>query len=130
MEGFELYDNQSISKVVNKITITKNYLINFPSAFYRINKLENAKCVLLYFKRSTNQIAIKFLKSYDERGFKISGSDRLHSGGYITAKNFFAVNGLVGEIRTGRYDYSNVKIRENGFDYDDLFVLQLEKIIN
>ena len=123
MEGFELFDNQSINRVVDKITITKNYLINFPTAFYKINNLENKKIVLLYYNKNNFQIGIEFKDDEDDRGFKITRSNDGQNGGYITAKNFFAMNGLVGKIRTGRYDYSKI---QGALDNHSMYVLQLE----
>ncbi len=126
MEGFELFDNQSINRVVDKITITKNYLINFPTAFYKINNLENKKTVLLYYNKASSQIGIEFKDGEDERGFKITGSNGGQNGGYITAKNFFAMNGLVEKIRTGRYDYSKKNKRQENLDEKTFFVIKLE----
>jgi len=125
MDGFELFDNQSINRVVDKITITKNYLINFPTAFYKINNLENKKTVLLYYNKNASQIGIEFKDNEDDRGFKITGSNGGQNGGYITAKNFFAMNGLVGKIRTGRYNYSKL---QGALDNRSIYVLQLEYI--
>lgn len=126
MEGFELFNNSAISRVVDKITITKNYLINFPTAFYRINNLADKKMVLLYYNKAENKMAIEFIGGEDARGFKITNSDGGRYGGYITAKNFFAMNGLIGKIRIGRYNYTTVNEDQKDVDSKDCFVIQLE----
>lgn len=126
MEGFELFDNQSINRVVNKITITKNYSINFPTAFCRINGVGDKKTALLYFNREKFQIAIEFKEGVDERGFKITNSNGGRYGGYITTKNFFTMNGLIGNVKVGRYDYRKISEQHNGLDNKELYVLQLE----
>lgn len=108
MDGFELFDNNSISRVVDKITITKNYSINFPSAFYKINGLSDERSVLLYYNKETNQIGIEFKKELDDRGFKITNSGDGNTSGYITAKNFFALNGLIGNVEPRRYEYEKI----------------------
>lgn len=125
MEGFTLFDNSSVSRVVDKITITKNYLINFPSAFYRINSLHGKKSVLLFYNDNTKQVAVMFKDDYDERGFKISAPNNGQNGGYITAKNFFAMNNLIGKIRTGRYSYERDETKK-GIDKESVFVIKLE----
>lgn len=125
MEGFTLFDNSSVSRVVDKITITKNYLINFPSAFYKINNLAGKKTVLLFYNSNTNEIAIMFKDEYDERGFKISAPNNGKNGGYITAKNFFAMNNLLDKIKTGRYSYRRIQKAEGSCN-EDMYVLQLE----
>ncbi len=125
MEGFILFDNSSVSRVVDKITITKNYLINFPSAFYKINNLNGKKSVLLLYNQDARQIAIIFKDDYDNRGFKITTSNNGQGGGYITAKNFFAMHNLIGKIKVGRHTYERHAIKKGDCD-EDAFVLQLE----
>ena len=132
MEGFELFDNQSITRVVDKITITKNYMLNFPSAFYKINKINNEKSVLLYYNKNEQKIGIEFQEEVDPRGFRItsSGSSQ-NGGGYITAKNFFAMNGLIGKIKLGRYNYTTEHKTNQNKDHEEgcakkIFVIKLE----
>lgn len=125
MEGFEIFDNSSVGRVVDKITITKNYSINFPSAFYKINNLAGKTYALLFYNKSTSQIAIMFKDEYDERGFKISAPNNGKNGGYITARNFFTLNELVDKIKTGRYSYERKETNEK-LDKKDLYVILLE----
>ncbi len=128
MDNFQLFDNQNTIRVVDKITITKNYLINFPSAFCTINKLENKKSVLIYYDKEAMRIGLEFMDEPDSRGFKITKAVGENKGGYITAKSFFAINGLIGQIRTGRYEYQTKEIKkeENGGCTLKLFVITLE----
>ena len=136
MENFVLFNNEKSVKIVNKITITKNYLINFPSAFCKINKVEDKKSVLLYYDEKDSKIGIEFKDTLDKRGFKISKTSGGDGGGYIAARSFFALNGLLEKIRTGRYSYevintdfkSSSKSNSNSDpDSSELFVIKLEK---
>ena len=128
MDGFQLFNNKNSIRVVDKITITKNYLVNFPSAFCKINNLEGKKSVLIYYNESQKRIGLEFMDEYDERGFKITKSAEGKNGGYITARGFFAINGLVDKIRTGRYGYETLVLakEQNGDCASRLFVISLE----
>lgn len=125
MEGFKLFDNSALSRVVDKITITKNYSINFPSAFYKINNLYEKKSVLLFYNNKRNQMAFVFRNECDPRGFKITAPNNGQNGGYITAKNFFVLNGIVDKIEIGRYDYRREETEES-VDKDPVYLLQLK----
>lgn len=128
MDNFQLFDNKNTIRVVDKITITKNYLINFPSAFCTINELENKKSVLIYYDKEAMKIGLEFMDELDSRGFKITKAAGNNKGGYISAKSFFAVNGLMGRIRTGRYEYEAKEgtIGKNGSCVRTLYVINLE----
>ncbi len=123
LKEFEIFDNNTVGRVVDSITITKNYQINFPSAFYKNHNLYDKKSVLLYFNKRAKMIAIEFLDNHDERGFKISKSNKGKNGGYITAKKFFAAAEFVNKIEFGRYKYK--KIARSGCN-TEFFVIKLE----
>lgn len=122
---FIFFDNKIAGRVLDCITVTKNYQINFPLAFYNINCLHGKKSALLYFDKATMMIAIEFTDNYDDRGFKISMSNRGKGGGYITAKKFFVMAGLVNKIEFGRYKYEH-KMITKGSCKKDFFVIQLK----
>lgn len=125
MKEFKLFDNSALSRVVDKITITKNYSINFPSAFYKINNLYEKKSVLLFYNDRNNQMAFVFKDEYDPRGFKITTPNNGQNGGYITAKNFFVLNGIVDKIEIGRHDYRREEIEES-VDKNPMYLIQLK----
>lgn len=82
-------------RMVDKITITKNYLISFPSAFCKINNLENKQSVLIYFDKGAFRLGLEFKDDMDERGFKITRPHEGKNGGYITSRSFLPT--FVGE---------------------------------
>lgn len=125
LEKFEIFDNNVAGRIVDSITITKNYQISFPSGFYKKHNLYDKKSVLLYFNRYTKMIAIEFLDDYDKRGFKISKSNKGKNGGYITAKKFFAAADFINKIEFRRYAYEHKKITRNGCN-TEFFVIKLE----
>ena len=50
LKEFEIFDNNIVGRVVDSITITKNYQINFPSAFYKNHNLYDKSqfyCILI-----------------------------------------------------------------------------------
>lgn len=124
-DEFEIFDNNTVGRVVDSITVTKNYQINFPSAFYRKHNLFDKKYVLLYFNKKKKMVAIEFLNNYDPRGFKISKSNKGKNGGYITAKKFFVAAEFVNKIEFHRYKYEYKKITKNGCERE-FFVILLE----
>lgn len=125
MGKFEIFDNNAVGRMVDSITITKNYQISFPSGFYKKHNLYDKKAVLLYFNRHTKMVGIEFLDDYDKRGFKISKSNKGKNGGYITAKKFFAAADFLNKIEFGRYAYEHEKIARNGCNAE-FFVIKLE----
>ena len=69
LKEFEIFNNNIAGRIVDSITVTKNYQISFPSGFYKKHNLHDKKTVLLYFNRRDKVIAMEFLDDYDKRGF-------------------------------------------------------------
>lgn len=122
LEGFELFDNSNMSRVVNKITITKSNQLNFPAAFYTINKLEGKKSAMLYFNKASQKIAIQFMDEDSPQGFKLALSNGGKYGAYVSVRSFFTLNGIDNKKYADRYDYE--KVDNNG---QTLFVIDLNR---
>lgn len=122
LEGFELFDNSNMSRVVNKITITKSNQLNFPAAFYTLNKLEGKKSAMLYFNKAAQKIAIQFLDEENPQGFKLALSSNGKYGAYVSVRSFFTLNGIDNKKYAKRYDYEKVETGDQ-----TLFVIDLNK---
>lgn len=122
LEGFELFDNSNMSRVVDKITITKSNQLNFPAAFYKINKLDGKKGAMLYFNKVAQKVAIQFTDDVQSQGFKLSLSNEGKYGAYISARSFLTLNGISDKRFAKRYDYDKVEANEQ-----TLFVIDLNK---
>lgn len=122
LEGFELFDNSNMSRVVDKITITKSHQLNFPAAFYKINKIDGKKGAMLYFNKVAQKVAVQFTDDAPQQGFKLALSNEGKYGAYISARSFLTLNGISDKKYAKRYDYE--KLDNNG---QTLFVIDLTK---
>lgn len=123
LEGFELFDNSNMSRVVNKITITKSNQLNFPAAFYSINNLDGKKGAMLYFNKATQKIAIQFTDDINDKGFKLTLSNNGKYGAYISVRSFMTLNGIDSKRYAARYDYEKL----SDTDGQPIFVIDLTK---
>ena len=123
LEGFELFDNSNMSRVVDKITITRSNQLNFPAAFYKINKIDKKQGAMLYFNKTAQKVAVQFTDDVPAQGFKLSLSNEGKYGAYISARSFLTLNGINDRKYAKRYDYDKVDVG-NGVA---LFVIDLTK---
>lgn len=123
LEGFELFDNSSMSRVVNKITITKSNQLNFPAAFYSINKLDGKKGAMLYYNKDAKKIAIQFIDVVNDQSFKLTLSNNGKYGAYISVRSFLTLNNIEMPQNAGRYDYKVV----TGANGEQMFIIDLTK---
>jgi len=108
LEGFEPFDNSAMSRVVNKITITKSNQLNFPAAFYSINGLEGKKGAMLYFNKGAQKVAVQFTDEVIDKGFKLALSNNGKYGAYISIRSFLTLNNIEMPRYAGRYDYEKL----------------------
>jgi hypothetical protein len=110
--GFEAFQNEGLTRVVDKITITKVNQFNFPTAMYKRNKLHRYSAVRIYFNRADMQVGLEFLNEYENGSFKLILSEEGRYGAYIVAKSFFFFNELEAKQFAGRYGYKTVNLSE------------------
>jgi hypothetical protein len=123
LEDFELFDNSTMSRVVNKITITKSNQLNFPAAFYSINNLDGKKGAMLYFNKVAQKIAVQFIDEVNDKGFKLALSNNGKYGAYVSVRSFLTLNNIEMPRYAGRYDYEKI----DGPGGTPLFVIDLTK---
>jgi hypothetical protein len=114
--GFAPFKNEGLTRVVDKITITKVNQFNFPSAMYKRNRLDRYQAVRLYYNKASWEIGLEFLEEHEEGSFKLVLSEEGRYGAYIVAKSFFFFNGLTAQLLAGRYSYKAVNLAEMGAD--------------
>jgi hypothetical protein len=124
---FKPFQNEGLTRVIDKITITKGNQFNFPTAMYQRNHLKNYKAVRLYYNKKASQVGIEFLKDQEEGSFKMILSEGGRYGAFIVAKSFFFLNDLKAEDYAGRYSYDSVKFTDMGADRPgSLYVISLK----
>ncbi len=123
LEGFELFDNSNMSRVVDKITITKSNQLNFPAAFYKINKIEGKKGAMLFFNKTARKVAVQFTDDVLPQGFKLALSNDGKYGAYLSARSFLTLNGISDKKYAKRYNYEKI-VGANG---QTVFVIDLTK---
>lgn len=100
LEKFSSYK----SKVSRKISLTKSYSFGIPPAFFKEHEFEQYNYVVLYFDRSANVIAFRFMRDDSEGGFKIikygEGDKR---GASFVARSFLNTYGIDPKQYKGRY---------------------------
>ena len=123
MAAYQLFPNVVNTKGGDYISILKDYQVNFPAVFYERNEIRNKKSVLLFFDSQADKIAFVFKDKKVPQGFVLAlAHNGKRSNGHIGPKSFFKHNGLMGNIRTGRYDYGIT-----GIDGEKAFEIQLER---
>ena len=129
--GFEQFVGADISRLVDKISITKGSQFNFPTAMHRKNKLGRYKAVKVYFNKKERQIGLEFIsepQSGDGSLKLIPSGDKGQYGAYIVAKSFFFLNDLKPMKLAGRYEYDKASIKQLGAERaGTLYVIDLNK---
>lgn len=123
LDGFELFDNSNMSRVVNKITITKSNQFNFPAAFYQMNRIEGKKGAMLYFNKQAQKVAVTFTDEAQPQGFRLALSNEGKYGAYISARSFLTLNGISDTKYAKRYDYDKQTLA----DGQTLYIIDLTK---
>ncbi len=111
------------ARTENRITITKSNGIGFPTKFYKDNKINEFKYVILYFDTDQKALGLQFSNDEVEKNkFSILHS---HSGygGSIVARSFFKTYGIEPKSYYGRYAWK-VESQEN---IGNLYVINLKE---
>ncbi len=109
------------AKVVDKITVTRNQSIGFPTGFYRDHKISDFKYVVLYYDSEQRAIGIDFTNDGEEKSkFTIIHSKDGY-GGSIIARSFFTSNGIDAKKYYGRYSWEKYPVESVG----EIFVIKL-----
>lgn len=129
--GFEQFVSANITRLVDKISITKVNQFNFPTAMFRKNNLTRFKAVRLFYNKAERKVGLEFIASPqpDDGSLKlIPSGDEGQYGAYIVAKSFFFMNDLNPEKLAGRYDYDKVSLEDLGASRaGTMFVIDLNK---
>lgn len=127
--GFQQTTSTSITRVVDKITITAAKQFNLPSAMYRKNNLAQYKAARLFYNKQDKKIGLEFITELEEGAFKlIQSGENGKYGAYIVAKNFFFLNDLRPPKQAKRYEYQKINLRDLGADRDGtIFVIDLKE---
>ncbi len=111
------------SRSEDRITITKNNSIGFPTKFYNDNNIKRFEYVLLFWDIKNKAIGIKFTNEESEKSkFKIIHS-KIGYGGSITARSFFRGNNIDPKIYCGRYEWKKEKAEGIG----EIFIIELKE---
>ena len=129
--GFEQFEGTSISRLIDKISITRGSQFNFPTAMHRKNNLARYKAVRLFYNKKERKIGLEFVADPlpDDGSLKlIPSGDKGQYGAYIVAKSFFFLNDLKPEKLADRYDYEKVNLKRLGAERQGImYVIDLTK---
>lgn len=105
----------------SRITITASNSIGFPTKFYKENKIESYKYVILYFDEEKKAIGIQFSNDDNEpHKFTIIKSNGY--GGSVVVTSFFKKHGIDPKIHKGKHDWTRVAT-----PFGELFVFELKE---
>lgn len=124
------YDFQKFTAVgkrfENRISVTRNRAIGFPTQFYKENGVRKFKYATLFFDRSRNAIGIKFTNNEEESGRLAISHSKNDYGGHILANSFFKANRINPKRFAGRYEYDKRSLSALNIDEPgDMFIIQL-----
>ena len=106
----------------SRITITSSNSIGFPTRFYKENKIENYKYVILYFDVERKAIGVQFSNNDSEpHKFTIIKSKDGY-GGSVVVISFFKKHEIDTKINKGKYDWKKIET-----PFGELFVFELRK---
>lgn len=129
--GFEQFVSTNISRLVDKISITKGSQFNFPTAMHRKNNLNKYSAVKLFYNKKERKIGLEFISTQTENDGSlklIASGDKGQYGAYIVAKNFFFMNDLKPDKLAGRYNYTKNGLKSLGADRTGfMYVIDLNK---
>lgn len=111
----------------DRITVTRNRAVGFPTQFYKQNGLKNFKYGVLFYDSKKNAIGIKFTNDESEEG-RTTINHSTNYGGHLLANSFFKANRINTKKFAGRYDYKKQSLRSMGFEEDgSIYIIQLKE---
>lgn len=107
----------------NRITVTASNSFGFPAKFFRDNKVENYKYVVIYYDEHEKIVGFLFINDEGEQHkFTIIKSKRGY-GGAIVATSFFKTNNIESKEYKGRYTWEIQDMEGVG----KIFIIKLMK---
>ena len=114
------------ARLEDRITVTKNGAIGFPTRFYQDNNIKDYKYIVLYYDEAQKAIGIHFTNDENEKSkFSILHSKQNY-GGSAVVRSFFKVSRIDPKIYYGRYDFTVRQEPELG----TLYVFQLKERVD
>ncbi len=111
------------SRSEDRITVTSSYSFGFPTKFFKDNKIEKFKFVVLYYDKKNKAVGFQFTIDEKERHkFSIIRGKKGY-GGSIVATSFFKTNNLKPKEYKGRYEWVKEKIEKVG----EVYIINLKK---
>lgn len=119
--SFKKFQNTN-KRYEDRITVTGTNAFGFPTKFYRDNKIDECKYVVLYYDDVNKAVAFQFTNSEEEKyKFTMIKSDKY--GASINATSFFKENNLDSKKFKGRYKWTRKEYPEEGV----LYIIQLKE---
>lgn len=107
----------------DRITVTTSNSFGFPTKFYKDNKINQYKYVVVYYDEEQKAVGLHFTNDEEEKHkFSILRSKQGY-GGSIVATSFFKTNNLNPKIYRGKYEWEKTTLEGVG----DLFVIKLRE---
>ena len=112
-------------RLETRMTITKSYSIGFPTKFFKDNKINDFKYVVLFFDEAKKAIGINFTNDDVKKNKFAIIKSKSGFGGSVVARSFFKSFNIEPTVYYGRYDWE--KINQEGFG--EIFVINLKENI-
>lgn len=116
---------QTNKRFEDKITVTRNRAIGFPTQFYKDNGLDGYKSAVLFYDVEKNAIGIK-PTNHDEAGKISINKSKDGYGAHLVATSFFKANRINTKKFAGRYDYKKIPLTDVGVEEEgSMFIIEL-----
>ncbi len=106
------------SKYTSKISLSSSGGFGFSAGFYHLYDLKGSKSLKLYFDKTKNAIAFKFLNDDSDGAIKLKPRE---TGGYVTAKSFLGQYKISAARYANRYEPKEI----NDSNLGRIFVIEL-----
>ena len=120
--AFQKFQNKNV-RFEDRITITSTNSFGFPTSFFRKNKIDQFKFVVLYYDPEEKSVGFYFSNDETEKyKFSIIKSKQGY-GGSIVATSFFKTYNIDPKKYRGRYEWGKRNLPEIG----EIFVIKLKE---
>lgn len=110
-------------RLETRMTITQSYSIGFPTKFFKDNKINDFKYVVLFFDDVKKAIGINFTNDDVKKNKFTIIKSKSGFGGSVVVRSFFKTFDIDPAIYHGRYDFE--KVNQEGFG--EIFVINLKE---
>lgn len=110
-------------RLENRITVTKSYSIGFPTKFFKDNKIDSFKYVVLFYDENKKAIGIHFTGDEARKNKFAIIRSKAGYGGSAVLRSFFRTYNIDPNLYYGRYEWEKINYEGIG----EIFVINLKE---